>query len=1156
MTQPAGALDAEAYEGHLPRQHYNLWTWVRAQVDKANYRPQSAPETVLRRLVESGSTYYVLKNPTLGTYLRLSDPDYALWELMDGSRTVKDLVIAYFQRYKSFAFGRVMPLVDELRAGGFLVEKPIDVYRQATEQLAERDWSHRWQRLAQAFVEREFYLQDIDRYVTLVYRLGGRLFFFKPVLGLLTLLALMGAAAFVLLLNRSTYTILAPADSSLSGYVASLLSLLLINLVMIFFHEMAHALTTKHYGREVRRGGFMIYYGMPAFFVDTVDIWLEPKGRRIAVTWAGIHADLIGAGLFSLLALWIGGSTSLVGTLLFRAAFLGYFSVFINLNPLLELDGYFILSDWLGIPMLRQRAFAFIREELPAKLSAILHLRLRGTRADIPATQSQTDTLTGATFSRDEIIFTVFGALAALYTVYALWLALYFWQTRISKVLLDLWDKDPALIFKSLVALLVALVIVPASLAIGATLWNAGHRLADWLDRRHFFERETNVALLAIAGAALMLFAPILFSATARQAVLAIGSLLLASLAVWTLIVTARQYAGAEFQATFWGLVLAASLLLIASGLRGLYLVSASGPLGGLIADATLLLGQLVSVGLLIAGGRSLVGVDLRRWPARERLAIIGLLALGFVVVLPVARWTAGLPLIKAIPSVAAAYFTLIFAVLIIPTLAAYVGTRFFTPWIALVLGAVAVGVLNIVRTAPGWSIDTLVDAWLGLAVAALWGIGGLTYATVGERLRFVQLHWSHSLAFSEEERLRAAFTRFFETLFEGFRFTFGTRRAQAVDDELDIISITANWDVEIDAGRVRDELDLDRMSILEQADRYREVLARTIDLIDDWAGSGFTARMTQAAYDSLPWPERETLGRYVLAGTAWGGAIADQFASARSERDLLLRGAPFFAGLNSRDFYVLQTALEYKKAPAGRTLARQGTPIHHFVLVQSGEVEVWQPEPARGLEQMVGELRRGATFGFEAFTGEGIHGATYRTSVDTEILTISQAGAARLRRAGVELDTYVVDAVSTAQLLTRMPIFGALSPQQIGVLAGCMRRVYVDAGGVIIRQGEPRHDFYVVTEGRVTISVRDETGDEKVITHVGRGEHFGETALYTDQPYAATCRAETPVKLLALDEPAFDDLVASSRQMTHYVEQISSGRTLDTRRKLVVSRR
>ncbi|MEJ2293094.1 MAG: hypothetical protein P8Y05_15470, partial [Deinococcales bacterium] len=56
-------------------------------------------------------------------------------------------------------------------------------------------------------------------------------------------------------------------------------------------------------------------------------------------------------------AIWIADPASPIGALFFKVAFLGYLSVFVNLNPLLELDGYFILSDWLGIPMLRQRSF-------------------------------------------------------------------------------------------------------------------------------------------------------------------------------------------------------------------------------------------------------------------------------------------------------------------------------------------------------------------------------------------------------------------------------------------------------------------------------------------------------------------------------------------------------------------------------------------------------------------------------------------------------------------------------------------------------------------------------------------------------------------------------------------------------------------------------
>ncbi|UCC87217.1 MAG: PqqD family peptide modification chaperone, partial [Anaerolineales bacterium] len=749
------AAEARTYGGHSPRQHFNMWTWVRAQVDKASYRPRSVPGIIVRRLTESDTVYYVLKNPGLGTYLKLEEQDYVLWSWMDGSRTVKDLVVAYFERYKAFAFGRVTALVEELRTEGFLTDRPVDVFHQVSGQLAERDWGHRWRRLARAFLQQEFYLKGVDRYVTLAYQLGGRIFFFKPVLGLLTLLALMGSVAFWLLLRRGTYAILTPDDSSVLGYVAGLLTLLLISMLLIFIHEAAHALATKHFGREVRRGGVMIYYGMPAFFVDTVDIWLEPKGRRIAVSWAGPHSELIVAGLCSLLAIWVSDSASLLGALLFKVAFLGYLSLFVNLNPLLELDGYFILSDWLGIPMLRQRSFAFIRQELPGKVLALLGPGLRAFLVGTQPEDAEAETQGAVTFSRDETIFTVFGGLAAIYTVYALWVAVYFWQTRISSVLLNLWIREPALIFKPLVALLVTLVIVPVIMTLGAMLWSGSRWLVSWLERRHFFAREGNVALVVAIMLGLVLLAPVLFGGTTRQTLLTATPLLLASLSVWTLILTLRQYAGAEFQATFLGLILAAALLLMGSLLRGLYLVPALGPVRDLIVDMALLFEQVASVGLLAAGIGSLIGVDLRRGPAWERAALFGILALAFVVVLPVARWTAGWRLVEAIPAVASAYFTLVFLALILPTLTAYARTHFFIPWITLVLGAGGLGVLNMARMAPGWVAGTTTDSWLGLAAAALWGIGGLTYATAGGRLRFPGLHWSHDVAFSEEERLR-----------------------------------------------------------------------------------------------------------------------------------------------------------------------------------------------------------------------------------------------------------------------------------------------------------------------------------------------------------------------------------------------------------------
>jgi CRP-like cAMP-binding protein len=84
---------------------------------------------------------------------------------------------------------------------------------------------------------------------------------------------------------------------------------------------------------------------------------------------------------------------------------------------------------------------------------------------------------------------------------------------------------------------------------------------------------------------------------------------------------------------------------------------------------------------------------------------------------------------------------------------------------------------------------------------------------------------------------------------------------------------------------------------------------------------------------------------------------------------------------------------------------------------------------------------------------------------------------------------------------------------------------------------------------------VRGASGADQPVKRLGAGEHFGETSLFMDVPYSATVRALRPTVLLTLDEPTFDQLVAESGRMAHYVEQVSSGRALETRRQVTTGR-
>jgi putative peptide zinc metalloprotease protein len=184
--------------------------------------------------------------------------------------------------------------------------------------------------------------------------------------------------------------------------IALVLLIALFVPLLVFTHEMAHALVCKSFGRDVRRGGFALYFGIPVFFVDTTDIWLESRGRRIAVSAAGLVADLTLGGACALLALALPAGAG--ATVLFLAS-IAYFGFLCNLVPFAKLDGYYILVDLLEMPMLRPRSFAFLRKRLLGKLR-------RRER-----------------FTREELLFTCYGLLAGIVSV-----LLFFYVIRLLQI--------------------------------------------------------------------------------------------------------------------------------------------------------------------------------------------------------------------------------------------------------------------------------------------------------------------------------------------------------------------------------------------------------------------------------------------------------------------------------------------------------------------------------------------------------------------------------------------------------------------------------------------------------------------------------------------------------------------------------------------------
>ena len=158
----------------------------------------------------------------------------------------------------------------------------------------------------------------------------------------------------------------------------------------------------------------MIYFGSPPFFVDASDGLMMERGQRILQSAAGPLFELVLAGMA---AIWIYlFPDSSVSPFLYRFALLNLFVIFLNLVPLLELDGYWIFSDLIQVPDLRPRSLAFIEHDMWHKLR------------------------TRDRWTPQEWGLGLYGLAGVLFTVVTLFTAFFFWQETFGGMVSSLWN--------------------------------------------------------------------------------------------------------------------------------------------------------------------------------------------------------------------------------------------------------------------------------------------------------------------------------------------------------------------------------------------------------------------------------------------------------------------------------------------------------------------------------------------------------------------------------------------------------------------------------------------------------------------------------------------------------------------------------------------
>ncbi|MCL5098748.1 MAG: hypothetical protein M1608_14700 [Candidatus Omnitrophica bacterium] len=308
------------------------------------------PGVRVRRQHFRGERWHVLEDPFNNQFFRLQPPAYAFVARLRPNRTVQQVWAECLEKDPEQAPGQeeVLRLISQLYFANLLqYDQPTDSGQlfERYQRRRERETRARWLNIMFMRIP----VLDPDAMLGKVLPLLRVIFHW--VMGLVWLVVVGMAVKVAIenfdLLREQSQAVLAPNN----------LFLLYAGLILIkTLHEFGHAAACKRYGGEVHVMGIMLLIFTPMPYVDATSSWgFRYRWQRILVGAAGMIVEVFFAAIATFI--WANTAPGTLHNLAYNMIFVASIStILFNANPLLRYDGYYILSDLLGIPNLYQRA--------------------------------------------------------------------------------------------------------------------------------------------------------------------------------------------------------------------------------------------------------------------------------------------------------------------------------------------------------------------------------------------------------------------------------------------------------------------------------------------------------------------------------------------------------------------------------------------------------------------------------------------------------------------------------------------------------------------------------------------------------------------------------------------------------------------------------
>ena len=311
---------------------------------------------------EANGKVWIATDPLSRTHFQCSEQDYQILQWLESSSSIDSLVNRFHETFRPrrMTTAALVSFLTQCLSAGVVrgtIPSRNDLIRTRVQSQTDTAPVFGLVRSCAQFVLKLFQLRfslgNPDRFIQ--FAAQPFLFLFGwPGFAMCTIV--MVASGYLVLMRFTEFVSCLPTWTIIRS-PSALIGFGLVFVVTRVIHEFGHAIACKRFGVPCKDIGLLLSFGMICPYVDITDAWsVGSRRKRIVIALGGIYLEAIVAAVAGIA--WCFTVESWMHDLFFRIMLVSSATTLLfNANPFLKYDGYFVLSDCIGMQNIRERAW-------------------------------------------------------------------------------------------------------------------------------------------------------------------------------------------------------------------------------------------------------------------------------------------------------------------------------------------------------------------------------------------------------------------------------------------------------------------------------------------------------------------------------------------------------------------------------------------------------------------------------------------------------------------------------------------------------------------------------------------------------------------------------------------------------------------------------